>query len=47
VVAGDIDLKREHALIEQAHAWIETKAETSPGLARYLAAWGDWKSPWA
>jgi predicted PolB exonuclease-like 3'-5' exonuclease len=47
VVAGDIDLKREHALIEQAREWIEQKAETSPGLARYLAAWGDWKSPWA
>jgi predicted PolB exonuclease-like 3'-5' exonuclease len=47
VVAGDIDLKREHALIEQAREWIEKKAETSPGLARYLAAWGDWKSPWA
>ena len=47
VVAGDIDLKREHALIEQARDWIEKKAETSPGLARYLAAWGDWKSPWA
>jgi predicted PolB exonuclease-like 3'-5' exonuclease len=46
VVAGDIDLKREHALIEQAREWIEQKAETSPGLARYLAAWGDWKSPW-
>ena len=46
VVAGDIDVKREHALIEQARGWIEKKAETSPGLARYLAAWGDWKSPW-
>ena len=47
VAAGDIDLKREHALIEQARAWIESRAEESPGLARYLAAWGDWKSPWA
>ena len=27
-------------------AWIEAKAEKHPGLARYLAAWGDWQSPW-
>jgi hypothetical protein len=45
VLAGDIDLKREHALIEHARKWIESKAEESPGLARYLAAWGDWQSP--
>jgi predicted PolB exonuclease-like 3'-5' exonuclease len=45
VVAGDIDLKREQALIEHARAWIEAKAADNPGLARYLAAWGDWKSP--
>jgi hypothetical protein len=46
VLAGDIDLKREHALIEHARKWIESEADTSPGLARYLAAWGDWKSPY-
>jgi predicted PolB exonuclease-like 3'-5' exonuclease len=45
VLAGDIDLKREHALIEKARAWLEANAAESPGLARYLAAWGDWKSP--
>ena len=47
VAAGDIDLKREHALIEQARAWIAERAESSPGLRRYLAAWGDWQSPWS
>ena len=47
VLAGDIDLKREHALIEAARAWIEAHAADCPGLAKYLAAWGDWKSPWA
>ena len=46
VVAGDIDIKREHALIEQAREWIESRTGSSPGLARYLAAWGDWTSPW-
>ena len=46
VVAGDIDIKREHALIEQAREWIESNAADCPGLARYLAAWGEWKSPW-
>jgi 3'-5' exonuclease len=47
VVAGDIDLKREHALIESAREWIEGHTDQFPGLKRYLAAWGDWKSPWA
>jgi len=47
VLAGDIDLKTEHALIESARGWIEEQSRESPGLARYLAAWGDWKSPWA
>lgn len=47
VVAGDIDLAREQALIDEARAWIESHAPKSPGLARYLEAWGDWKSPWA
>jgi len=47
VVAGDIDLKREHSLIESAREWIEGHRQQCPGLAKYLAAWGDWKSPWA
>lgn len=46
VVAGDIDLKREQALIAQARGWIEEKAASTPGLARYLEAWGDWQSPY-
>ena len=46
VLAGDIDLKREHTLIEHARKLIEAKAVDSPGLAKYLAAWGDWKSPY-
>jgi hypothetical protein len=46
VAAGDIDLKREQTLIEQAREWLVERADSSPGLQRYLAAWGDWKSPW-
>ena len=46
LLAGDIDLKREQALIEHARGWIEAKAADCPGLTRYLAAWGDWKSPY-
>ena len=46
VVAGEITLAREHALIEEARKWIETHAGESAGLARYLAAWGDWQDPW-
>jgi hypothetical protein len=45
VLAGDIDLKREHALIDHARKWIEAHAKDTPGLSRYLEAWGDWKSP--
>ena len=47
VLAGDIDLKKEHSLIDSAREWIEGNADKFPGLKRYLAAWGDWKSPWA
>ena len=47
VVAGDLSLKEEHALIDEARDWIAERAEAAPGLARYLAAWGDWQSPWA
>jgi predicted PolB exonuclease-like 3'-5' exonuclease len=46
LLAGDIDLAREQALIERARTWIEAHAAESPGLARYLAAWGDWQDPW-
>ena len=47
VVAGELDLEEEHAIIEAARDWIATRAGDSAGLARYLSAWGDWKSPWA
>ncbi|MCX7390310.1 MAG: 3'-5' exonuclease [Planctomycetota bacterium] len=46
VVAGEITIHEEHAIIEHARKWIETRAKNSPGLHRYLTAWGDWKSPW-
>ena len=45
VVAGEITLEREQELIDEAKAWIEARADSSPGLARYLAAWGDWQDP--
>lgn len=47
VVAGAISLADEQSLIESAHTWVRNKAKDSPGLARYLDAWGDWQSPWA
>ncbi len=46
VVAGAISLADEQSLIESAHTWVRNKATESPGLARYLDAWGDWQSPW-
>ncbi|MFM8539409.1 MAG: 3'-5' exonuclease [Planctomycetaceae bacterium] len=47
VVAGDIDLKREQVLIDEARGWIEERAGECPGLEKYLAAWGEWQNPWA
>ena len=47
VLAGDIDLAREQALIGRAREWIEERAAGSRGLGRYLGAWGDWHSPYA
>ena len=47
VLAGELSLDEEHALIEETRKWIEEKSASSPGLARYLKAWGDWKSPYA
>ena len=46
VVAGELDLDEEHRLIEAARQWIEQRAATSAGRAKYPAAWGDWKRPW-
>jgi predicted PolB exonuclease-like 3'-5' exonuclease len=46
VLAGELSLDEEHALIEETRKWIEEKSASSPGLARYLKAWGDWKSPY-
>ena len=40
-----IEAGTEQTLIEHARSRIKAKAEDSPGLARYLAAWGDWQSP--
>ncbi len=45
VVAGEITLEREQELILLAKEWIEAHAAESPGLTRYLAAWGDWENP--
>jgi predicted PolB exonuclease-like 3'-5' exonuclease len=47
VLAGELSLEEEHVLIEETRKWIEEKSASSPGLARYLKAWGDWKSPYA
>ena len=46
VVAGDITLAREQALIDEAREWIAERAADSPGLEKYLAAWGEWVNPW-
>jgi len=46
VVAGELDLAEERDLIEAARQLIEAHSQNSPGLAKYLAAWGDWQSPW-
>lgn len=47
VVAGVISLTEEQTIIDETRTWLEARAENSPALQKYLAAWGDWQSPWA
>lgn len=45
VMTGDITLEHEHELVQRAKAFLMAKTAELPGLATYLANWGDW-DPW-
>ena len=47
VLVGELSLEQEHALIEEAKAWLTARAETSAAYRLYLDRWGDWHNPWA
>lgn len=46
VLTGQITLADEQQLVEEAKAWLEERASTTPAFEKYLAHWGDWKNPW-
>ena len=45
VVLGKVTLEEEQAIVDEAKAWIESKAAERPAFAHYLEHWGDWKPP--
>jgi predicted PolB exonuclease-like 3'-5' exonuclease len=46
VVLGRLTLDQERERIQSAKAWLIQRQETVPVYRDYLAAWGDWRSPW-
>ncbi|MEC9091658.1 MAG: 3'-5' exonuclease [Planctomycetota bacterium] len=46
VLIGDIGIDREKELVNQTKAWLISESENQPIYRDYLAAWGDWQSPW-
>lgn len=44
VLLGQLPLDREKQLVEEAHAWLESRRD-QPGFAHYLEHWGDWSPP--
>lgn len=45
LMLGDITLEREHEIVLHARDQLQRMAGELPGLAKYLANWGDWQ-PW-
>jgi predicted PolB exonuclease-like 3'-5' exonuclease len=45
VLAGEISLQEEAALVERARNWLIEKVAELPALGQYLANWGYWQ-PW-
>jgi 3'-5' exonuclease len=46
VLTGQITLEREHELVQQTKALIESEVSKHPAYEQYLAQWGDWQNPW-
>lgn len=46
VIAGKIELARELELVDQAHQWLQQRADQSQAYRDYLECWGEWANPW-
>lgn len=46
VLRGELTLEREQELVAECKGWLSERESESEAYARYLAGWGDWKSPW-
>jgi predicted PolB exonuclease-like 3'-5' exonuclease len=45
VLAGEMTLQEEGALVQRAREWLTAKVPEVPALSQYLENWGDWQ-PW-
>jgi len=45
VMTGELKLEDERARVDQAKAWLEDHAATTPIYREYLRGWGDWADP--
>ncbi len=46
VMQGQLPIEREHELVAETKAWLESEAEHQPAYQMYLERWGDWQNPW-
>ena len=46
VLLGNLEPNDEQEIVAATKSWLEDLAETSAGLQKYLAHWGDWVNPW-
>lgn len=46
VLAGQLPLDAEQAIIAETRSWLEAHAPQSPAYRLYLENWGDWPNPW-
>ncbi len=46
VLAGQLSLDAEQAMIAQTKQWLQQHAEQFSAYALYLKHWGDWPNPW-
>lgn len=44
VLLGKLPLEEEKRLVDEAHAWIQTRSD-NPAYRHYLEHWGDWAPP--
>jgi predicted PolB exonuclease-like 3'-5' exonuclease len=45
VMLGKLTIQQEHALVEEARAFLQSRSSEIPAYARYLEHWGEWSPP--